>query len=100
MMGDKRAEVREYQLAAALGLRTWDLFLNIGLAQLEIGELDAATDGLQQAVLLGPNHSESHYNLALAFFRHGRLRHVYPEHEQFAVNAGCCAFSKLDPREK
>ncbi len=31
MMGDKRAELREYQLAATLGLRTWDLFLNIGV---------------------------------------------------------------------
>ncbi len=73
MMGDKRAELREYQLAATLGLRTWDLFLNIGVVQLENGELDAATDSLQQAVLLGPNHSESHYNLALAFARRGLL---------------------------
>ena len=71
MMGNRRAEVREYQLAATLGLRNWDLFLNMGLAQLENGELDAATDSLQRAVLLGPDHSESHYNLALAFERRG-----------------------------
>jgi hypothetical protein len=57
--------------AGALGLRTWDLFLNI--SQLENGELDAATDSLRQAVLLGPNRSESHYNLALAFARRGLL---------------------------
>jgi tetratricopeptide (TPR) repeat protein len=73
MMGDKKAEVREYRRAAALGLRNWDLFLNLGLAQLEIGELDAATDSLQQAVLLGENHPESHFNLALAYERRGLL---------------------------
>jgi Flp pilus assembly protein TadD len=49
------------------------LFLNLGLAQLENGDLDAATDSLQRAVFLGRDHSESHYNLALAFERRGLL---------------------------
>jgi tetratricopeptide (TPR) repeat protein len=71
MAGNRSAEVREYKLAAALGLRIWDLFLNLGLIQLEDGELNAATDSLQRAVLLGRNHSESHYNLALAYERRG-----------------------------
>ena len=44
MVGNRTAEVNEYQRAAALGLRNWDLFLNLGLAQLENGDLDAATD--------------------------------------------------------
>jgi Flp pilus assembly protein TadD len=73
MMGDRTAELGEYQRAAALGLRNWDLFLNIGLAQLENGELDAATDSLRRAVLLGEGHSESHFDLALAFERRGLL---------------------------
>ena len=73
MMGDRKAEVGEYQKAAALGLGNWDLFLNLGLAQLEIGELDAATDSLRQAVLLGEYHAESHFNLALAYERRGLL---------------------------
>src|SRR5216684_975885 len=71
MMGDRTAEVKEYQRAAALGLRNWDLFLNMGLAQLEVGELDAATESLRRAVLLGENHSESHFNLALVYDRRG-----------------------------
>jgi mannose-1-phosphate guanylyltransferase len=71
MMGGRTAELSEYQRAAALGLRNWDLFLNIGLAQLENGELDAATDSLRQAVLLGGNHSEPHFNLALFYERRG-----------------------------
>ena len=90
MTGDKRAEIREYQRAAALGLKTWDLFLNIGLAQLENGELNAATDSLRQAVLLGPNHSESHYNLALAFERRGQLADAEAE---------ILASLRLDPGE-
>jgi len=73
MIGNRTAEVREYQRAAALGLKNWDLFLNLGLAQLENGNLDAATDSLRQAVLLGENHSESHFNLALVYERRGLL---------------------------
>ena len=69
MTGNKTAEITEYQRAAAGGLRTWDLFLNLGLAQLQSGDLDGATDSLRQAVLLGGNHSESHFNLALVYER-------------------------------
>ena len=37
---DKQAirELTEYQRAVALGLRNWDLFLNLGLAQFESGD--------------------------------------------------------------
>jgi len=73
MIGDKRAEVREYQRAAALGLRDWDLFLNLGLAQLENGDLDAATESLRKSVCLGEEHPESHFNLALVDERRGML---------------------------
>jgi protein O-mannosyl-transferase len=73
MVGNRTAELSEYQRAAALGLRNWDLFLNLGLAQLENGDLDEATDSLQLAVLLGEDHSESHFNLALVYERRGML---------------------------
>src|SRR5260370_22447712 len=73
MMGNETAEIREYQRAKALGLRNWDLFLNLGLAQLENGDLDPATDSLQSAVLLGEAHPASHFNLALVSERRGLL---------------------------
>jgi Flp pilus assembly protein TadD len=79
MVGDRMAEVKEYQRAEELGLRSWDLFLNLGLAELESGELDAASDSLRSAVLLGENHSESHFNLALIEQRRGML--LDAEHE-------------------
>jgi Flp pilus assembly protein TadD len=82
MVRNRRAEVREYQRAAALGLASWDLFLNLGLAQLENGDLVAATDSLQRAVFLGENHSESHFNLALVDERRGMLADA--EHETLA----------------
>jgi len=82
MMGNRTAEVSEYQEAAALGLRNWDLFLNLGLAQLENGDLKASTGSLQQAVLLGETHPESHFNLALVFERRGM--HADAEHEMLA----------------
>jgi tetratricopeptide (TPR) repeat protein len=73
MVGDKKAEVREYQRAEALGLSSWDLFLNLGLAQLENDDFDAATDSLRRAVLLGEDHPEAHFNLALVEERRGVL---------------------------
>ena len=79
MMGNRTAEVSEYKQAAALGLTDWDLFLNLGLAQLENGDLDAATDSLRRAVLLSGNHSESHFNLALAYQRRGMLANAESE---------------------
>jgi hypothetical protein len=39
MVGHRMAEVSEYQRAQALGLRSWDLFLNLGLAQLSKMEI-------------------------------------------------------------
>jgi tetratricopeptide (TPR) repeat protein len=79
MMGNRTAELREYQRATALGLRNWDLFLNMGLAQLDNGNLDAATASLRQAVLLGENHAESHFNLALVYERRGLLANAERE---------------------
>jgi protein O-GlcNAc transferase len=73
MVGDRIAEIREYQRARSLGLTSWDLFLNLGLAQLENSDLDAATDSLRRAVLLGESHFESHFNLALVEQRRGML---------------------------
>ncbi len=65
MIGDRMEEIGEYRQAAALGLRNWDLFLNLGLAQFERGDLKAARDSLLEAVVLGGEHPESHFNLAL-----------------------------------
>ena len=90
MAGNKTAELSEYRLAVALGLRNWDLFLNLGLAQLEDGDLAGATDNLRQAVLLGENHSESHFNLALAYERRG----LFTDAEQETLTS-----LKLDPRQ-
>jgi Flp pilus assembly protein TadD len=80
--GDRMSELREYQRAETLGLRSWDLFLNMGLAQFENGDLDSAADSLRRAVLLGGNHSESHFNLALVEQRRGTLAEA--EHETLA----------------
>ena len=82
MVGYKMAEIKEYHRAEALGLKSWDLFLNLGLAQLENGDLNAAAVNLQRAVLLGEDHPESHFNLALVDVRRGMLSDA--EHEALA----------------
>src|SRR5260370_3541710 len=82
-MGNRTVEVTEYKRAEALGLRIWDLFLNLGLAQLENGDLDGATDSMRRAVLVGEEHSESHFNLAFVEERRGML--AAAEHEALAA---------------
>jgi Flp pilus assembly protein TadD len=52
------------------------------LAQLENGNLDAATDSLRRAVLIGEDRLESHFNLALVYERRGMLADA--EHETLA----------------
>ena len=73
MIGNRATEIDEYRRAEVLGLRTWDLFLNQGLAELEGGDIDAATDSLRMAVVLGEEHPEAHFNLALVQERRGML---------------------------
>ena len=82
MAGDRTAEIREYQRAQVLGLRSWDLFLNKGLAQLEDGDLDAAVESLRLAARLGGDHFEAHFELARLDERIGRLAEA--EHETLA----------------
>jgi tetratricopeptide (TPR) repeat protein len=90
MMGRRTAEISEYQRAEALGLGSWDLFLNLGLAQFEEGELDGAAASLRRAVLLGEDHFESHFNLALVDERRGMLAEA--ERETLAA-------LRLNPRQ-
>jgi tetratricopeptide (TPR) repeat protein len=73
MIGNRARELDEYRRAEELGLRTWDLFLNQGLAELEGRDFDAATDSLRMAVMLGEGHPEAHFNLALAEEQRGML---------------------------
>ena len=73
------AEIREYRRADALGLATWDLFLNLGLAQIETGDLEGATNSLRRSTVLGADHPESHFDLALVDERRGMLADA--EHE-------------------
>jgi Flp pilus assembly protein TadD len=82
MVGDRTAEIREYQRAEALGLRSWDLFLNKGLAQFEDGHLDAAVESIKLAVRVGGDHFEVHFELARLDERIGRLAEA--EHETLA----------------
>ena len=73
MLGRHTEELAEYRRAVSLGLKQWDLFLNLGLAYLQDGNTDAATDSLATAVVLGPSHAEAHFNLGLAYERRGML---------------------------
>ena len=73
MVGSNRDELVEYRRAVALGLKRWDLFLNLGRLYLENGDTQAAVDAFTRAVALGPDHAEAHFNLALAYERRGEL---------------------------
>jgi tetratricopeptide (TPR) repeat protein len=79
MMSESTDEISEYQRAAALGLTSWDLFLNLGLAQFENGDLDDAANSLRRAVHFGKGHFEAHFNLALVDERRGMLAEASAE---------------------
>ena len=69
MTGRSTEEVSEYLAAARLGLRKWDLFLNLGIAYLEQQDWPKAINALRTAASLGPEHPEAHFNLAIAYER-------------------------------
>ena len=71
MTGDREREIVEYRKAAALGLREWDLYLNLGRALLESGDPNGAAAALTTAVALAPERPEGHFNLGLAYERRG-----------------------------
>jgi Flp pilus assembly protein TadD len=73
MMGRGSNEIHEYRRAVTLGLREWDLFLDLGLAYLEKGDYPNAIATLQTSTLLGSQHPEAHFNLALAYEKAERL---------------------------
>jgi Flp pilus assembly protein TadD len=79
MSGRDSEELAEYLKAASLGLKNWDLFLNLGLAYLGEHELAAAANALEMAVLLGPAHAEAHFNLAIIYEREKRWRDALRE---------------------
>jgi tetratricopeptide (TPR) repeat protein len=89
MTGRKRDEING-NLAARIGLDKWDLFLNVSLSYMGRNDGLKTIKTLQTAVLLGPNHPEAHFNLAIAYEKGNRLRealqeiigsmHLAPEH--------------------
>lgn len=79
MIGRHAEELREYQRAIELGLSDWALFLNLGLLYMETNRLQAATDVLRLATLLGPNRPETHFNLSLVYERRGMLAQAEQE---------------------
>ena len=72
MTGSVSEEISEYRIAISLGLNMWDLFLNLGLAYYDQRDLPGATAVLGTAVLLGPEHAETHFNLAVIYEKDNR----------------------------
>ena len=58
------------------------------MAQLENGDLDPAMHNLRQAVLLGEDHPESRFNLALVYERRGLLADAEREMLALRLNPG------------
>lgn len=78
MVGQTGEEIREYERAVALGIRIFDLFLNLGVARFDRGELVGATEALQAASNLA-DVAEVHFDLSLVYERRGMLREAVTE---------------------
>src|SRR5215469_1029221 len=72
MLGRKDDEIREYERAVTLGLRLFDLYLNLGLAYFEREDMVGATRAFQTAASL-TDSPEPHFDLALAYERRGKI---------------------------
>ncbi|HTQ24190.1 MAG TPA: tetratricopeptide repeat protein [Candidatus Binataceae bacterium] len=79
MVGRTSEEIGEYREAIRLGLNTWDLFMNLGLAYYDRHEVANAMAALETAVSLGPGHAETHFNLAVVYERENRLNEALQE---------------------
>jgi Flp pilus assembly protein TadD len=79
MAGLTAKEIREYRAAIGLGLKKWDLFLNLGLAYVDRHELERAAAALETAVSLGPERAETHFNLAVVYEKENRLDEALQE---------------------
>jgi tetratricopeptide (TPR) repeat protein len=79
MAGRTTEEITEYRAAISLGLKNWDLFLNLGLAYFDRHELENATAAFQTAVALGAEHAETHFNLAVVYEQENRLDEALKE---------------------
>ncbi len=90
MTGDRAREIVEYRKAEALGLRQWDLYLNLGRALLEAGDLDGAAKALNTSVALAQERPESHFNLGLAYERRGMFA---PARDELLTSL------RLDPKQ-
>jgi tetratricopeptide (TPR) repeat protein len=73
MAGQTGKEIEEYERAIALGLRIFDVFLNLGSARLELGDFVGATEALQTASSLA-DRPEVHFNLSIVYERQRMLR--------------------------
>jgi tetratricopeptide (TPR) repeat protein len=72
MVGRRDDEIREYQRAVALGLRIFDLYLNLGLAYFDAGEIAGSARAFLTAASL-TDSPEPHFDLALAYERLGKI---------------------------
>jgi tetratricopeptide (TPR) repeat protein len=73
MDGQTGKEIQEYERAAALGLHTFDLFLNLGAARFQREDLIGATQALRTASALA-DRPDVHFNLGLVYERRRMLR--------------------------
>lgn len=79
MAGLTTEEIGEYRTAIALGLKKWDLFLNLGLAYADRHEPERAIAALNTAASLGPEHAETHFNLAVVYEEENKLDEALKE---------------------
>jgi protein O-mannosyl-transferase len=77
--GDHQRELAEYQKAVSLGLSDWQLFLNLGLLDMEEDHPAEASEVLRLATLLGPYRPETHFNLGLVYERLGMFQKAEQE---------------------
>lgn len=72
-LGDRSKEIHYYELAAQCGYTGDDLlYFNMGMAKLDIGDLDGALHAFETAAAINPENPDNQFGIGLVYQMSGR----------------------------
>ncbi|HKC66503.1 MAG TPA: tetratricopeptide repeat protein [Pyrinomonadaceae bacterium] len=84
--GEESEAVKEYEQAAALRPRDYFLWLSLGAARDEAGDVAGALTAFSEAVRLAPFYAETHWQLGNVLLRAGQIDEAFLEMRRAATS--------------
>ena len=80
--GNATDAVQNYGKAALLNPKSWDIYINLGVALRKAGKLDAAVACYRRGLVLKPDHGGLYSNLGNVLRELGRTQNAVSSHQQ------------------